>query len=72
MPVEGTNTKANPWPGRKFLKGAMEKMKEVEKGSTKDELDDLVAIFEGCKALPIEKVSSLVRARIEDWIVALP
>lgn len=47
-------------------------MKDVEKGRTWDELGAFVTIFEGCRALPIEKVESFVRVSIRDSIVAFP
>lgn len=72
IPVEGVNIKTKPWPGRKFLTCAMEKMKEVEKGRRVEELVDVVGIFEGYKARPMEKEVSSVTARMEDWMVALP
>lgn len=39
--------KTNPWPGRRSLKGVMEKMKEVEKGKGGEELEGFVGILEG-------------------------
>lgn len=47
-------------------------MKDVEKGRTLDELASFVTIFEGYRALPIEKVESFERVRILDSIVTFP
>lgn len=47
VPAEGVNMKTKPWPGRRPLNGAMEKMKEVEKGRGVEEFEDLVGILEG-------------------------
>jgi hypothetical protein len=72
MPVEGVNINVKPWPGRKFLTFATEKIKEVEKGMGVEELVGFVGIFEGYKARPMEKVVSSVTLRIEELMVALP
>jgi hypothetical protein len=72
MPVEGVNINAKPWPGRKFLTFATEKMKEVEKGMGVEELMGFVGILEGYKARPMEKVVSLVMLRIEELMAASP
>ena len=48
------------------------KIKEVEKGSTSEELGFFVTILDGYKERPIEKVVSFVKVRIRDSIVALP
>lgn len=69
IPVEGAKIKAKPWPGRKCLTFAMEKMKEVEK---ERDVEEFVRILEGYKARPMEKVVSSVTARMEDWTVAFP
>ncbi|OMO54726.1 hypothetical protein COLO4_36353 [Corchorus olitorius] len=52
----------------------MEKMKDVEKGSTSEEFDAFTGILTGYKARPIEKADSLVMERIfeEESIVASP
>lgn len=72
IPVAGVNIKTKPWPGRRWLTRAMEKMKEVEKGRGVEELACFVGILEGYKARPMEKVVSSVTPRTEDWTVALP
>ena len=72
MPVVGVNINAKPWPGRKFLTIATEKMKEVEKEMGVEELVGFVGILEGYKARPMEKVVSSVMLRIEELMVALP
>lgn len=61
---------AKPWPGRRFLKGAIEKMKEVEKGRRVDELGCLVGILEGKNPRPIEKTVSFVMERMEEESIA--
>jgi hypothetical protein len=72
MPVEGVNRNTKPWPGRRFLTCAMEKMKEVEKGRGVEESVGFVGILEGYKARPMEKEVSSVMPRIEELMVALP
>lgn len=72
IPVEGVSINAKPWPGRKLLSCAMEKMKEVEKGMGVEELVGFVGILEGYKARPMEKVVSSVMLRIEELMAALP
>lgn len=50
----------------------MEKIKEVEKGRTIDELGCLAGIFFGYSARPMEFSVSFVSERIRDLIVASP
>lgn len=50
----------------------MEKMKEVEKGRTREEFGAFVGILNGRRARPIVKEVSFVSVRILDSTVAPP
>lgn len=47
VPAEGVNMKTKPWPGRRSLNGAMEKMNEAENGKGVEELEGFVGILKG-------------------------
>lgn len=48
VPAEGVSMKTKPWPGRRSLKGVMEKMNEVENGKgVEEELEGFVRILKG-------------------------
>lgn len=47
VPARGEKMNTKPWPGRRSLNGAMEKMNEVENGKGVEELEDLVGILKG-------------------------
>ncbi|KAK9085284.1 hypothetical protein Sjap_025695 [Stephania japonica] len=76
MPTEGAKMKTKPWPGKKLVSWAIEKMKEVEKGRVVwwGFCGDLVGSLVGYKTLPIVKGESFVREmRFGDlWSDELP
>ena len=68
----GVKMKTKPCPGRVSSNGAMAKMKEVEKGYTREEFGFLVGIFLLYKARPTENLCWWVSVRIRESTVALP
>lgn len=47
IPGKGERMKTSPCPGRRSLKGTMEKMKDVENGKAEEELDSFAGILKG-------------------------